>query len=106
MTRNVFALIFLFALLGQTAQQPPPVPPVPGEEVDGRLPNGKSQREEILKLDHKKNLADAAGMAKLAEEVSEDLEKDDRYVYSIKTVKKLDDIEKLAKTIRGRLKKY
>ena len=106
MTRNVFALIFLFALLGRTAQQLPPVPPVPGQDLDARLPNGKSQREEILKHDHKKNLEDAAAMAKLAEEVSEDLEKDDRFVYSIKNVKKLEDIEKLSKAIRGRLKKY
>ncbi len=59
-----------------------------------------------MKLDHKKNLEDAAAMAKLAEEVSEDLEKDDRYVMSLKTMKKLDEIEKLAKAIRGRLKKY
>jgi len=57
-------------------------------------------------MDHKKNLEDAAAMAKLAEEVSEDLEKDDRYVMSLKTLKKLDEIEKLTKTIRGRLKKY
>ena len=73
---------------------------------DVQLPNGKSQREEILKQDHKKNLEDAAAMAKLAEEVSEDLEKDDRFVMSIKTLKKLDEIEKLAKAVRGRLKKY
>ncbi len=60
----------------------------------------------MLKLDHKKNLEDAATMAKLAQEVSEDLEKDDRYVMSLKTLKKLDEIEKLAKAVRGRLKRY
>ena len=59
-----------------------------------------------MKLDHKKNLEDSATMAKLAEEVSEDLEKDDRFVVSLKTLKKLDEIEKLSKAIRGRLKKY
>jgi hypothetical protein len=92
--------IFLaFALLGM-AQHPPIAPP------DDQFPNGKSRQEESLKLDHKKNLEDAAAMAKLAEEVSEDLEKDDRYVMSLKTLKKLDEIERLAKTVRGRLKKY
>jgi len=59
-----------------------------------------------MKMEHKKNLEDAAAMAKLAEEVSEDLEKNDRYVVSIKTLKQLDEIEKLAKAVRGRLKKY
>jgi hypothetical protein len=99
-------MILVFASLGLRGQQPPAVPPVPGQDIEARLPNGKSQREEILKLDHKKNLEDAAAMAKLAGEVSEDLEKDDRFVVSLKTLKKLDDIEKLAKNIRGRLKKY
>jgi hypothetical protein len=96
MPRHVLALMFVFASF---AQQPPPVP-------DVQLPNGKSQHEEILKLEHKKNLEDAASMAKLAEEVSEDLEKNDRYVMSLKTLKQLDEIEKLSKAIRGRLKKY
>ena len=57
-------------------------------------------------MEHKKNLEDAASMVKLAEEVSEDLEKNDRYVVSLKTLKQLDEIEKLAKAVRGRLKKY
>jgi len=103
MLRNLFALFFAFALLGQ---QPPLVPQPPGSTPDVQLPNGKSQHDEILKMDHKKNLEDAAAMAKLAEEVSEDLEKDDRFVMSLKTLKKLDEIEKLAKAVRGRLKKY
>lgn len=103
MRRKLPALFFALAVFGQ---QPPMVPPAPGQGPDVQLPNGKSQRDEILRAEHKKNLEDAAAMAKLAEEVSEDLEKDDRYVYSLKTLKKLDEIEKLAKTVRGRLKKY
>jgi hypothetical protein len=103
MTRNLLALLFTLALVAQRGQ--PPLPP-PDTPPDTQLPNGKSQPAEILKQDHKKNLADAAAMAKLAEEVSEDLEKDDRFVYSVKTMKKLDEIEKLTKAIRGRLKKY
>jgi hypothetical protein len=100
MPRNLLALFFALALWGQ----PPIVPQTPSTET--RLPNGRSQPEEILRQDHKKNLEDAAAMAKLAEEVSEEIEKDDRYVMSLKTLKKLDEIEKLAKTVRGRLKKY
>ncbi|MGA3190366.1 MAG: hypothetical protein ABSF22_24950 [Bryobacteraceae bacterium] len=92
-------IFLVFALLGMAQQQPPPPP-------DDQLPNGKSRQEEILKLDHKKNLEDAAAMAKLAEEVSEDLEKGDRFVMPLKTLKKLDEIERLAKAVRGRLKKY
>jgi hypothetical protein len=103
MPLNFLVLFFAVALAGQ---QPPLAPSAPGPAPDVQLPNGKSQHEEILKMEHKKNLEDAAAMAKLAEEVSEDLEKDDRYVMSLKTLKKLDEIEKLAKAVRGRLKKY
>ena len=102
MARNLLLLFFTLALCAQRGGPAAVQPPGP----DPQLPNGKSMPEEILKQDHKKNLADAAAMAKLAEEVSEDLEKDDRFVYSLKTLKKLDEIEKLSKAIRARLKKY
>jgi hypothetical protein len=103
MTRFLLGLFLICATFGQQTQ---PQTAAPGTNPDVLLPNGKSQREETLKVDHKKSLADAAAMAKLAEEVSEDLEKDDRYVVSLKTMKKLDEIERLAKAIKGRMKKF
>jgi len=72
---------------------------------DTKLPNGKSQQEEILKADHQKTLEDAAELVKLAEQLQDDLIKNDRHVLSIATLKKTDEIEKLAKRIRSRLKK-
>ena len=72
---------------------------------DVKLPNGKSQQEEILKAEHEKTLQDAAQLVKLAEELQDELIKDDRHVLSIATLKKTEDIEKLAKKIRTRLKK-
>jgi hypothetical protein len=74
------------------------------EEEDVVLPNGKSQKEEILKAEHQQNLKDAADLAELAEQLKIDLEKNDRYVLSMATLKKTDDIEKLAKRIRARLR--
>jgi hypothetical protein len=74
------------------------------EEQDTTLPNGKSQRDEILKADHQANLKDAAELAELADQLKIDLEKNDRFVVSMATIKKTDDIEKLAKRIRGRLR--
>ena len=100
MPRNLLALFFAVLLLGQKQSPRPPDP-----DPAGQLSNGKWQSDEVLKQEHKKNLDDAAAMAKLAQEVSDDLEKDDRYVLSLKTLKKLEDIEKLSKAIRGRLKK-
>jgi hypothetical protein len=34
------------------------------------------------------------------------MEKNDRHVLSVGTLKKLDDIEKLSKRIRGRMKRF
>ena len=78
-------------------------PGYPGED-DVVLPNGKLQKDEILKAEHRQNLKDAAELAELAEQLKIDLEKNDRYVLSIATLKKTDDIEKLAKRIRSRLR--
>ena len=74
------------------------------EEEDVILPNGKSQKEEILKSEHQQNLKDAAELADLAEQLKIELEKNDRYILSMATLKKTDDIEKLAKRIRTRLR--
>jgi hypothetical protein len=74
------------------------------DEEDVILPNGKTQKEEILKAEHQQNLKDAAELADLAEQLKMELEKNDRYILSMATLKKTDDIEKLAKRIRARLR--
>ena len=74
------------------------------DEEDVILPSGKSQKEEILKAEHQQNLKDAAELADLAEQLKIELEKNDRYILSMATLKKTDDIEKLAKRIRARLR--
>ena len=43
--------------------------------ADQRLPNGKSQKEEILKADHEKSLDDAGKLMELTEELKIELEK-------------------------------
>ena len=73
---------------------------------DLKLPNGKSQKDEILKADRERNIEDAKALAKLSEELSAEIEKNDRFVLSIPTLKKLDEAEKLVKRIRGRMKRY
>jgi len=76
----------------------------PPEDV--RLPNGKKQQDEILKAEYEKNVKDAQELVSTARAFEEDLEKDDRFVLSVSSLKKLDDIEKLTKRIRGRMKRY
>ena len=71
---------------------------------DVKLPNGKSQRDEILKVERDDNIKDAAHLVELAQSLRDDLEKSDRFVLSMDTLKKTDDIEKLARKIRTRLR--
>lgn len=73
---------------------------------DTRLPNGKLQRDEILRADYEKSVHDSRELAKLADELKADLEKNDRYVLSLQTLKKTEEIEKLARRIHDRLKRF
>jgi hypothetical protein len=91
------ALTPLAAPQGHQAHQLPPT------EDDGTLPNGKSQQDEILKADHEKDLKDAAQLIDLAEQLKQELEKNDRRVLSVSSLKKTEEIEKLAKRIHSRL---
>jgi hypothetical protein len=79
----------------------------PGEDSTSevKLPNGKSQQEEILRVDYQKTLQDAAQLVQMAEELQDDLQKEDRHVLSLASLKKAEDIEKLAHRIRTRLRK-
>jgi hypothetical protein len=106
------ALVCLVACLAALAMQQPQQGGGSGRgggrrsagEDDVILPNGKSQKDEILKAEHQQNLKDASELMDLAQQLKLDLEKNDRYVVSMVTIKKTDDIEKLAKRIRGRLR--
>jgi hypothetical protein len=73
-------------------------------EADPKLPNGKSQRDEILKAEREDNIRDAAKLMEMSASLKAELEKNDRFVLSIDTLKKTDDIEKLVKKIRDRLR--
>jgi hypothetical protein len=97
----------LLVPLASVAQIPPPgtLPPREGpDHGDVQLPNGKSQRDEILKVEHEQNLKDAARLADLADELKQAMEKEDRFVFSLNTMKKAEEIEKLAHKIRSRMR--
>ena len=78
--------------------------PDSADRNDIQLPNGKSQRDEILKAEHEQNLKDVARLADLADELKQTMEKEDRFVFSLNTMKKAEEIEKLAHKIRSRMR--
>jgi hypothetical protein len=99
------ALGLMLVLIPVAAPQRPPLGPPQTERDTPRLPNGKIQQEEILKADHERDLKDAAQLIELAEGLKEELEKNDQHVLSLSSLKKTEEIEKLAKRIRSRLRR-
>ena len=71
-----------------------------------KLPDGRNQTEEILKSEHKKSLEDAVELARICEQLKSELEKNDRHVVSVSSIKKTEEIEKLARRIRSRLRRF
>lgn len=83
-----------------------PFPTGPGEEEPRKMPDGRLQSEAILKEDHRKNLEDLGRIRTLVGSIEEDLKKNDRHVLSLKALKDLEEIEKLSRRIRQRMKRY
>jgi hypothetical protein len=103
-SRVALPFFLSLAVVAQQGIPEHPLQPAEGPE-DARLPNGKLQREEILKADYQKTLEDARALSKLTEALKTDLEKTDYNVLPLNTLKKIDDIDRLARRIRDRIKR-
>ena len=105
--RNTLGSLLSVSLLA--AQQPFPdgqdqKHPFPHENTDEKLPNGKSQKNEIAKLSYEQSLKDVDAMVEAAESLRDDLRRSGTYTVSVASLRKTEEIEKLARKIRGRLK--
>ncbi len=103
--RSTLISLAAVAAFGQDASQGDKSSPPPklGEE-DPKLPNGKSQRDEIARQQHTDALKDADALVAAAEELRDELKHAGDFVVPVASVRKTEEIEKLAKKIRGRLK--
>lgn len=95
-------MISLLLLAIALSQQPDPI----SKEPEFRLPSGKLQRDEILKEEFKHSLDDAADLVRLSNELKVELEKGGDHVLPLAVLRKTEEIEKLAKKIRARIKRY
>ncbi len=94
------ALLLLVSFAGsfaQTSQQKSP--------ADITLPNGKLWGDVIAQADHERNLKDAQNLAQLTAEIRDDIEHGDKFVLSLKTLRKVEEAEKLLKDLRARMRK-
>jgi hypothetical protein len=108
-TRRLAVFTILSASFGQTAQLPDQQNPrrtAPDVEKaeDTRLPNGKSQKDAISKEAHEEALKEVEALIELAEELRAELKHNGEFVVAVSSLKKTEEIEKLARKIRGRLK--
>ena len=102
--RTSLTLVLALGLMAQEVPKPRLATPRLDDQI--QIPDTKAQRDEILKADYEKTLVDSRELAKLADELKTDLERSDRFSVSLNTVKKTEEIEKLAKRIRGRVKRF
>jgi hypothetical protein len=109
----MFRLILLFSLASATllnSQFDPRVPPDDsrhGTPEPVRLPSGKLQQDEILKEDHDHSLQDAKQLVELSQSLRKDLEQTgSANVLSLASIHKTEEIEKIAKRIRSRMRRY
>jgi ATP-dependent helicase/DNAse subunit B len=100
--RRTSILAVLFCSLSG-AQLPREVGQIPRDDQPRMK---RSQINEMLKDDHKKSIEDAGTLMELAEELKIELEKKDPSVLSLTAIKKTEEIEKIAKRIRSRMKRY
>ena len=108
--RRVLVSIAPAALLakllpGQDITEPPGAIPPNHPPEDIRLPNGKKQRDAILKADYEQNVKDAQDLVMRTRNFQQELEKSDQFVLSLGLLKELDDIEKITRRIRGRMRR-
>lgn len=94
--RNTFLAGIAGSLWGQQ------FPRVEEKEKPRRLPDGTLQSDAILKEEQKKLLADASKLIEMSREIEAELEKNQHHVLSVGMIKKLEEIEKLARRMRSR----
>lgn len=73
------------------------------DKDDPRLPNGKSQKDAIAQSEHEKALKDSEALVSLANQLKDDIEKAGNFVVPVSALKKTQEIEKLARSVRTHL---
>jgi hypothetical protein len=103
--RNALVSLLASPLAAAAQEQEERRPPIPPDsKEDPKLPNGKSRNDAIARKQHEEAMKDADDLIAAARDLKEALERSGNYVVDVATVKKTEDIEKLARRIRGRLK--
>ena len=105
--RTLLLLLVGLMMTAMTAAQiPRPHQSSPRPDEQMPLPTPQLSQEETRKANYEKSLKDVRELTKLAEDLKTDLEKSDGFTLSLTSVKKAEQIEKLAKQIRSTIKRF
>jgi hypothetical protein len=80
-------------------------PPALAAQQGPGLQSPEQRRDAILEADHKKSLRDVAEIRRLVQELEEELEKNEVHIIDVRTMRKAERIEELAKNIRNRMRR-
>lgn len=100
MRRWTLPFVLVCLSFAQDASIRPSIPPF---STDEGIHLTRRQRNDLIKAEHRKNVRDSEALLAMAYRLKSDLEKTDR---AAAAPKEIDEIERLAKNIHGRLLKY
>jgi len=83
-----------------------PIEDLQQEDPEDRLPNGKSRKEVIAQSEHKMALKDAEALVSMSNQLRDDIQKAGTFVVPVGAIKRTDEIEKLARRVRGHMQVY
>ena len=97
----------VFTALAALAQQPG-IPPDPALTPASPTNPGlrRQQRDALSKQDYKDNVRDAAELVKLSQGLQASIERNGSFIVDANDIRSAEQIEKLAKNIRARLKRF
>ena len=75
------------------------------DPTERKMPDGRIQSDVILKAEYEQNVKDSHTLADLTKSIELFFEKNDQNVFSLDLLKNLDEVDKITKRIRDRVKK-
>lgn len=104
-SRRLLAVpLALIAAAGMSTAQIQTLPPRPDEPK--RLPDGRLWSEAVLKANYEANLKDLEQMRKILDSVRAEIEKSQGHVLSLRALKDLEELERLSRRVRERMKRH
>jgi hypothetical protein len=109
---TLFLSALFTALISLPGQSGPPRPPHASGDFDVAPPNGDDSRQQMIhEMAKKANVerqtalrTDTDKLVKLATELKTYVEKSNEHVMSVDVIKKADEIEKLARSVKDKMK--